>query len=381
VAGHDANSPVGRAPSGFGTRRPGRPASVEVHSSLDGLREEWDELAEGTGASPFSRPGWIEPWLVAFGSGTPLVLAVRRQGRLAAVMPLQARAGALTSPTNWQTPMFGPVAESSEAASELALGLLSRIRRRADLWFLDARDPGYAESAEAARQAGFGLIVRTIARSPYVAVEGSFDEYMAGLNRKFRKDIGRRWRRLEDQGEVQVAYEDGTERLDELLTDGFRLEGSGWKAEAGTAIASVPARERFYRDVARWAAERGWLRLAFLRLDGRAIAFDFCIETGGVAYVIKGGFDVDARSLGPGVLLTHHELQRAYELGFSSYELLGQADDYKRSWTEATRERLRLQLFPGSPLGAAEYVAWQHGRPAAKRLQTAISGRRSNPSR
>ena len=152
------------------------------------------------------------------------------------------------------------------------------------------------------------------------------------------------------------------------------------EAEAGTAIASDPARERFYREVARWAAERGWLRLAFLHLDDRAIAFDFCIESAGACYVIKGGFDVEARSLGPGVLLTHHELERAFELGFSSYELLGQADDYKRSWTSTVRERVRLQAFPSSPLGTAEYLAWRRGRPLAKRLQAAVSGRRSSPS-
>ena len=354
---------------------------MQVHHSLQALRDEWDDLADRIGAAPFLRPGWIEPWLRTWASGTPLALTVRREGRLAGLVPLQARAGAVTSPTNWQTPLFGPLAEDTAVASELAAGLHAEARRRADLWFLDPDAPGYAESTEAARRAGFGLIARTIAQSPYVAVEGSFDEYMAGLNRKFRKDIGRRWRRLEDQGDVRVAYEDGTQKLDELLTDGFRLEGSGWKTQAGTAIASEPAREQFYREVSRWAAERGWLRLAFLYLDGRAIAFDLCIETAGACYVLKGGFDVEMRSLGPGVLLTHHELERAFELGFSSYELLGQADDYKRSWTATTRERVRVQSFPPSPLGAAEYAAWRHGRPLVKRAQAAVSGRLSSRSR
>src|SRR5207247_10269646 len=64
---------------------------------------------------------------------------------------------------------------------------------------------------------------------------------------------------------------DGSERLDELLEEGFRVEASGWKSRAGTAIASRPDTRRFYTDVARWASDRGWLRLAFLRLGGRAL--------------------------------------------------------------------------------------------------------------
>jgi CelD/BcsL family acetyltransferase involved in cellulose biosynthesis len=147
--------------------------------------------------------------------------------------------------------------------------------------------------------------------------------------------------------------------------------------QGGTAILSAPAVERFYREVARWAAERGWLRLAFLRLDGRAIAFDMCLEHGGRFYVLKGGFDVDERKAGPGTLLTHHGIERAFALGLASYELLGQADEYKRSWTPLTRERVRFQSFPRGPAGAAEYVAWRYGRPLAKRARSATGERRS----
>jgi CelD/BcsL family acetyltransferase involved in cellulose biosynthesis len=86
---------------------------------------------------------------------------------------------------------------------------------------------------------------------------------------------------------------------------------------------------------------------------------------------------VEERKLGPGTLLTHHGIERAFERGLASYELLGQADDYKRSWTPLTRERVRFQAFPRSPAGVAEYAAWRYGRPLAKRL----SGSSSSPSR
>ena len=347
-----------------------------MHSSPDEIRSAWDELADRTGAPPFLRPGWIEPWHAAFGSGALNVLAVRREGRVAGVLPVQARLGALTSPTDWQTPLFGPVVEDGEIAGELASALLARVGRRADLWFLSPDAPGLEECVAAAGSAGFGRIVRTIARAPYVPVEGPFEEYMSSLDRKFRKEIGRLWRRLEERGEARVSYEDGREGLEELLADGFRLEGSGWKERAGTAILSDPAVEGFYRAVARWASDRGWLRLAFLRVDGRPIAFDMCLEHGGAFYVVKGGFDEDERRLGPGTVLTHHGIERAFQLGLSSYELLGQADDYKRNWTPLTRERVRFQAFPGNPAGIAEYAAWRYGRPLVKGL---TSGRSSSP--
>jgi CelD/BcsL family acetyltransferase involved in cellulose biosynthesis len=348
--------------------RPKAPDSVELLPAADSIRADWDALADATGVPPFLRPGWIEPWQEAFAEGEPGYLVARRDGRLTGVLPVVSQRGTLTSPANWHTPLFGPVVEDEQAARELAQAVLAHAGRRADLWFLDPEAPGFPQLTAAAEGAGYGTIARTIARSPYIAVDGSFDEFMAGLDRKFRKEVGRLWRRLEEQG-GGATFEDGSENLDELLTDGFRLEGSGWKTERGSAIAQSPARERFYRRVAEWAAARGWLRLGFLHVDGQRVAFDFGLEAGGRFYIPKGGFDVEYRKLGPGQLLTYAGVKRAFELGLESYELLGQQDDYKRQWTPHTRERVRLQLFPRRPAGSATFVAWRYGRPLVRKIR------------
>ena len=353
--------------------RPKLPETVELLPAADSIRADWDALADATGAAPFLRPGWIEPWQEAFGKGEPVYLVTRRDGRLTGVLPLDSHRGTLSSTANWHTPLYGPVVQDEQAARELAQAVVAHAGRRADLWFLDPEALGSPQLRAAAADAGYGTIVRTIARSPYIAVRGSFDEFMGGLDRKFRKEVGRLWRRLEEQG-GGASFEDGSENLDELLTDGFRLEGSGWKTEQGSAIAQSPERERFYRRVAAWAAERGWLRLAFLHVEGRRVAFDFGLEAGGRFYIPKGGFDVDYRKLGPGQLLTYAGIRRAFELGLESYELLGQQDDYKRQWTPDTHERLRLQLFPRRPAGSATYVAWRYGRPLVRRIRARGEG-------
>ena len=89
---------------------------------------------------------------------------------------------------------------------------------------------------------------------------------------------------------------DGTTGLDEALDVAFRIEASGWKGRGGTAVAARPADERYHRLLAGWAARRGWFRLAFLRLDGRAIAFHYSLQAHGVLYALKIGF---ADDMGP----------------------------------------------------------------------------------
>jgi CelD/BcsL family acetyltransferase involved in cellulose biosynthesis len=333
---------------------------MEWHDDVAALAAEWEALARSAGAPPFAYPGWFAAWYDAFGSGRPQMLAAREEGELVAVVPLERRGGVLSAAANWHTPLYAaPV--RPHALDEVARALLEVHVRRLDLTLLDPHDP-LAAALRSPRCAE-----RVVERQPWVDTRGSWDDFDAALPRKMRKELRRQGRRLGEQGEVRFEFRQGGDALDALLNEGFRVEGSGWKAERGTAIASDPAVERFYRNVAHWADQRGWLTLAFLRVDDTAVAFDMHLEPGRATYVLKGGFDPDWARFSPGSTLTYASLQRAFEDGdIQSYEFVGTDDAYKLSWTEDTRERVRLQLFPRTPVGSLERLAWTRARPVAK---------------
>jgi len=348
-------------------------SALEWHEGLSAVADEWDELAERTGAGPFQRPGWFEAWTRAFGGGaSPQLLTARRDGRLAAALPVLAGRRSLVSPTNWHTPSFDAVAEDEAAARELAAALVERATTRLDLSFLDLDRPFPVACRHAVRAAGRRLICRPALRSPYLDVGDDHEAYEASRDTKFLRDLGRRRRRLEEVGRVEVEFTDGRADLERQLAEGFAVEGSGWKERRGTAIASRPETEAFYADVARWAAGRGWLELGFLRLNGKALAFAYLIVAAGVVHVLKVGFDPEYRKFAPGSLLTRAAIARAFERGMSRYDFLGAEDRYKLDWTDDVRERVRLQAFGSSPAGLGGYVAWRYGRPAAKRAQARL---------
>jgi CelD/BcsL family acetyltransferase involved in cellulose biosynthesis len=337
-----------------------RVVRIEWHTDVAAMAAEWESLAESAGAPPFAYPGWFAAWYEAFGGGKPQLLAARRDGALAAVVPLERRGGALRSAANWHTPLFA-VPTEDDALADLARALLATHARRIDLTLLDPADPLLARLRSSRANE------RIVARQPWVDTSGSWDAYESAMPRKMRKELRRQRRRLAEHGQVSFEFARGGERLDALLDEGFRVEGSGWKAERGTAIASDPAVAGFYRAIARWAAARGWLTLAFLRVGGRPVAFDLHIEAGGAAYVLKGGFDPGWARFSPGNVLTHASLERAFaEPGLSAYEFVGSDDPYKLAWGATTHDRVRLQLFPRTPAGALERLAWTRGRPVAK---------------
>jgi CelD/BcsL family acetyltransferase involved in cellulose biosynthesis len=221
----------------------------------------------------------------------------------------------------------------------------------------------------AGRAVGHRIVPRSLEHPPYVPIDGDWEAYLNARDRHRRSENRRRRRRLAEQGELRMTLHDGRDGLDGLLADGFRVEASGWKGEAGTAILSNADTRQFYTDVARWAAERGWLRLAFLRLGDTSLAFQFLVVADGVASQLKGGYDPAFRKYAPGMLLAESVLEWAFAEGLKSYEFHGEDEAFKLEWSPDSRERLGFELFPRTLAGTAGWAVFAHGRPLARRLR------------
>lgn len=341
-------------------------AELDIHTEIGEIAQEWDELAVEADLEPFLRPGWLTAWWSAFGAGQLVILAVRRKGRLVGVVPLCQRGSVLSSPTNWHTPLYEPAVADQSALRAIVNGILARHPRRLDLSFVD----GDGAAAQEFRELGgsYRIVEQTRWRSPYLAVRGDWEAYWQGVSGKLRQTVRRGSRRLAETGEVSLEIESGHERLDDLLAEGFEVEASGWKGRRGTAIAADPQTLSFYTELARWAASCGLLRLAFLRVGGRAVAFHFSLESQGKHYLLKPGYDERFRKAGPGTVLTCKMIERAFSLRLDSYEFLGADDEYKKKWTSEVHPRVRIQAFATSPTGAIDRTIQTHGRALAKKV-------------
>ena len=343
-----------------------RDGEVQLHDGVEAVADEWDALAEGVGATPWSRAGWFRAWYAAFAPDSGHVLVLRRSGTLVGVVPITSHRGIVSSASNWHTPEFCLVGES-DALEQVASAVVERRPHRIAFRFVTADDPGTLAVRSAAEESGYTIQERTLEQSPYIETSGDWDAYRSERNSKLLRELRRRRRRLEGEGRYAFEVHDGSERLEGLLAEGFQVEAAGWKSTAGSAIVSQPATRLFYSEIGRWAAAQGWLRLAFLRLDSKPLAFDFAVEHDGVHYLLKTGFDPDYRRFAPGMLLRHEMIARAFGEGLRSYEFLGRNEPWKLEWTNDVRRRALLQAFAPTPRGQLERVAFVYGRPLVKR--------------
>jgi CelD/BcsL family acetyltransferase involved in cellulose biosynthesis len=322
------------------------------------LEAEWEVLADRAAAPPFLRPGWFDAWRGAFGEGESRMVELRSGGELLGVVPMLAQSRRLVSQTSWHTPSFTPLALDDAARHELALSLFAQPETVVDLNLLALESAGGIEAlVAAAREAGRLPVVRELVRAPFVGLPGTYEEYMQTLSGNRRRAMRRKRRRLEEAGEVTFDVYDGSAELDSLLGQLYEIEASGWKSERGETIVSRPELKRFYDEFSAWAAERGWLRLAFVRLDGRPIAIQLILEYGDTWYLVRMGYDETFRPYGPGAVLMHELIRHCCEQPeLGRIDLLGESEEFKASWATGDEPRYWLLAYRRTPAGLAGWA-------------------------
>lgn len=347
---------------------------IESADRFAALEDEWD-AALPQAASPFDLHPWYAAWWDAFGDGYELATCtVRRDGRLAGVFPLLDRGEGIRALANAHTPAFRPLARDEVAMERLVAEVISRGGTELVMMALPELDEGLAQLRSGARAASMTSMLEPAYSSPAVETDGDFDAWRAESKRRWGAPLERFRRKMGRDFEAEFEIVQPPEDLERELADGFRVEASGWKGSAGTAIVSNPRTEAFYRGVAEAFARRGELRLSRIVLDGRTAAFDLCLQHDNRLYLLKTGFDEDFRRLAPGLVMRLSVIEHCFEQGLRSHELLGEESEWKAKFATTTRPRVNLRAYRRTPLGLGRYAYRTSLRPKLKRVYRRLKG-------
>jgi len=161
-----------------------------------------------------------------------------------------------------------------------------------------------------------------------------------------------------------------------LVQEAFEVEAAGWKGGTGTALALDSLRGPFYNRYAALACERGILRIAFLRINGKPAAMQLGIEVKGGIWLLKIGYDHSFARCSPGNLLLRETLRYAAVHGLNTLHFLGVVEYWTRQWTALENICTSFRAYPAGLNGAAVlagYVAKSVRQRLGHRLQKCSS--------
>jgi CelD/BcsL family acetyltransferase involved in cellulose biosynthesis len=349
--------------------------ALEPVDDLASIRDEWNVLAERAG-NLFATWDWADCWLRSYGEGRPLRVTALRDGagRLVGLLPLHLASRrpvrTLRFIGHGPADQLGPICAPEDRA-EVADALLRLLRERRREWDLLLAD-------RLAPHEGWGALLggRMVHReeSPTLVVGGrDFDEFLASRSRNFREQVRRRERKLRREHEVELRLSDA-QRLDGDLDTLFRLHDARWSEGESTALSG--ARERFHRDFAPRALERGWLRLWVLEADGEPRAAWYGFRFAQMDWYYQSGRDPEWERQSVGFVLLSHTIRQAFDDGMLEYRLLRGGEDYKGRFASEDRG-LETIALPRGVVGRSAVLAARAARsmPAAgRRRLTRLAG-------
>ncbi len=169
----------------------------------------------------------------------------------------------------------------------------------------------------------------------------------AGINESERHRLARRARGLERElgAELRVADRSGEPAAWEAF---LTLEASGWKADAGTALASSAGDAAFFRRMCAGMSATGHLELVALEAGGRTAAMECHLIERRATFVIKIAYSADLHRYSPGYLLGVRVLDGFHAQGLELADSCADEGNAHINRLWPARRRIQTVLLPTS---------------------------------
>jgi CelD/BcsL family acetyltransferase involved in cellulose biosynthesis len=176
-----------------------------------------------------------------------------------------------------------------------------------------------------------------------VALQPTWEQQRSHISKSLRTQIQQRRRALERDFTVEidaVRPDDVGAALDDL----FWLHDRRWRRRGLAGAFSDKRVRSFHKALAPQLAERGWLRLYRLRLDGKTRALFYCFQRGERVYYYLSGFDVALQRWSLGTVLMAEMVAQSISSGARELDLMRGDENYKRLWRATETHTVRLVL-------------------------------------
>jgi CelD/BcsL family acetyltransferase involved in cellulose biosynthesis len=343
---------------------------IEGEAGFRDLAADWEVLAaQLEEPTPFDLHCWyFEVWDAFFRSrARPVICTVRREGRLVGLFPLVSHGNQLVAMANLHSCVFRPLVADAGAAANLLRAVMEQPSAGLQLVGVPVAGGWPERLAAAAAEVSRITVVESSYSSPYIDITGDLEDWRKENKKRWKAPLEKKRRKMDRDHEAEFAIAVAPADLEAELEDGLRVEGSGWKGENGTAILSRAETVAFYRGVARAFDARDEIRFSRIALDGVTIAFDFGLLHGGRLYSLKVGYDEGFRSLAPALVMRLSMIERCFELGLRTHELLGDDAPWKSQFSSGSRDHAGFFAYSRGLGGRALYGYRAKVRPTLRR--------------
>lgn len=349
-------------------------------------RIPWNRLVSAMRfASPFCTWEWIFTWWEQFGAEHELVpLFISDGGELRGILPLFRRRGSTAG--QWLTgvmldycgatevyPDHLDIISAPEDATACGAAALDFLSTRLPGW-TSMRLPMLAQDSDLLRILGpargkLRVAVHQVSIAPYIALAGSFEDYLARLRSNERYKIKSRSRKLLEDGKIRyVAF--GPAEFETALHTLFDLHARRSDAKGITSTFGRAPVFEFHRALLQ-RLDPNDVMLRCLSGEAGVVAALYGFRYGGRIFFYQLGYDPDWSWASPGFVILSESIREAFAMGCTEYNFLQGDEPYKRTFTHEARALFDCHVYNTTLSGWVAVSAFK----LRERIKAAVSGR------
>lgn len=353
-------------PQGSSELSPVQLKKITDYDEFLGLRHDWDALSEHAPEDlrVFLRHAWFDAcWPWATSTGEPLVLAISRNEKPLAFIPLltlrRKRNGLNLRELEFLAvpdTQFGGIVVHPDLAATACDTFADWLTNQRTGWDhlrlrnLREDDPVSRTLRRSLRSAGLPVDDAGTARNHRIDLAGTWEDYYGTRSRRLKKGNNLVANRLRRAGTVSIHHLAGEKVTDQALEAVREVSATSWKRNTGLTLDATGPGAFLERLAAHNARER-WLSVWMLTLDERVIATELQLQANGRIYALRADYRGDSVDLSPGTYLNWKILEALFGEGLATY-FMGPGDNtYKFRWTEDYSTLTQVRAWNRTPRG------------------------------
>ena len=276
-------------------------------------------------------PEWLRVWWDTFGGDADLsILSVRHQENVIGLAPLQLKgdSAAFIGSIDVCDNLDFVVAAGREA--EFFNALIDHLTRQGitslDLGLVRPDSTVLADLVKVAENRGYTVSTTAEDIALELDLPATWEEYLAMLNGKQRHEVKRKFRRLEEAGDINLRVVEDAGVIREHMATFFELFKMSSDEKAAFLTDSMAF---FFQAQADAMAASRILKLYILDLNHAPAAAALCFDFNGTLHLYNSGFDTRFQALSVGLLCNVLSIKEAIKNGRQKYDFLKGAEIYK----------------------------------------------------
>ncbi|MCA9979378.1 MAG: GNAT family N-acetyltransferase [Anaerolineales bacterium] len=317
---------------------------------------EWNALAEESMTqTPFQRHAYQQAWWRHLGQGELFTVVVRRengsaQDRLRGLAAFFVQDGTVFFNGSKEETDYLDIICRAEEAEMVWTAVLDCLCSDAcpawsalQLHCVPAASPTRELLPRLADSRGFVFSEVRDEVCPVIVLEGDFEDYLAGINKKQRHEIRRKMRRAHEVVFEEIGSDDDVNTAVEeflRLLQASAQEKEQWLNDDRRAL---------FHDLIPAMLQDGLLQLLFANLRGQRYAALLNFVYNDRTWVYNSGLDMSQHSnLSLGVVLSAHAIELATQRGYHTFDFLRGDETYKYRFGAEDTEIFCLKLVAPS---------------------------------